>query len=188
MDGRGGAITIETDRLLLRPWRPSDLEPYAAINADPVAMEFFPATASRAESDASAARHSAHIEEHGWGLWAVEVKGGPSFIGFTGLAVPGFDADFTPCVEVGWRLAAEHWGRGYAPEAAQAVLADGFGRLGLDEIVSFTAVINHRSRRVMDKIGMTHDGEFDHPTLPDHRLTRHVLYRISSSSGTRPGA
>ena len=175
-------IAVETERLLLRRWRPSDREPWAALNADPVVMEFFPSTLGRAESDAFADRAAAHVDEHGWGLWAVEVKGGAGFVGFTGLAIPGFEAEFTPCVEVGWRLAAEHWGHGYAPEAAQAALTYGFDTLGFQEIVSFTAVVNHRSRRVMEKIGMTQDGEFDHPSIPGDRLERHVLYRVSRTA------
>ena len=144
-------------------------------------MEYFPATLSRAESDAFAARIRADLVEQGFGLWAVEAPGVAPFVGFTGLAVPRFEAHFTPCVEIGWRLAREHWGRGYAPEAARAALAHGLEPLRLDEIVSFTAAGNVRSRRVMEKLGMTHDpaDDFDHPSLaPGHRLRRHVLYRI----------
>ncbi len=171
---------IETDRLILRPWRDSDRVAFAALNADPVVMEMFPSTLTRAESDAFADRAATAIDDQGWGLWAVEVEGGVPFIGFTGLAIPAFETDFTPCVEVGWRLAAQHWGHGYAPEAARAALRYGFEVVGLDEIVSFTAIGNHRSRRVMEKIGMTASDEFDHPSLPNHRLTRHVLYRIAA--------
>ena len=177
-----GAV-VETERLLLRPWRPEDRAPFAALNADPVVMEHFPSTPTRAESDAGADRITAWLDEHGWGLWAVEVKDGPEFIGFTGLDVPRFEAEFTPCVEVGWRLAADQWGRGYAPEAARAAIEHGFTEVGLDEIVSFTTVANVRSQRVMQKIGMTLAGEFDHPGLPGHPLARHVLYRIG-----RPGS
>ena len=147
-------------------------------------MEHFPATLSRAESDAFAERIRADMDERDFGLWAVEVPGITSFAGFTGLAVPRFEAHFAPCVEVGWRIAREHWGRGYAPEAARAALAHAFGVLGLDEIVSFTAVGNLRSRRVMEKLGMTHDpaDDFEHPSLaPGHPLRRHVLYRIRRS-------
>lgn len=175
-----GAV-IETERLLLRPWRPDDRDPFAAVNADPVVMEHFPSTLTRAQSDALADRAAAWLDEHGWGLWAVEVKDGPPFIGFTGLAVPRFEADFTPCVEVGWRLAAGQWGRGYAPEAARAAIRHGFDAVGLDEIVSFTSVVNVRSQRVMEKIGMERVREFDHPAIADHPLTRHVLYRIERS-------
>lgn len=144
-------------------------------------MEHFPAPLSRAESDAFAAQVRREMDERGFGLWAVEVPGVAPFVGFTGLAVPRFSAHFTPCVEVGWRIAREHWGRGYAPEAARAALAHGFAALGLEEIVSFTATGNTKSRRVMEKLGMTHDpaDDFEHPSLPPgHPLRRHVLYRI----------
>jgi RimJ/RimL family protein N-acetyltransferase len=176
------AALVRTERLLLRRWRPSDLAPFAALNADPRVMRYFPTTLSRAESDAFAERIEAHFAEHGFGLWAVEAPGGAPFIGFVGLSVPRFQAPFTPCVEVGWRLAAEHWGRGYAPEAARAALAFGFDRLALREILSFTALANEPSRRVMEKLGMTHDpsDDFDHPGVPEgHDLRRHVLYRIA---------
>jgi RimJ/RimL family protein N-acetyltransferase len=145
-------------------------------------MEHFPSTLSREESDARAARVEAHFEEYGYGLWAVEVPGVTPFAGFVGLSIPQFEAHFTPCVEIGWRLAAEFWGRGIATEAARAALTFGFDRLGLNEIVSFTVPANVRSRRVMQRIGMRHDpaGDFDHPAIPaGHRLRRHVLYRIA---------
>lgn len=172
---------IVTPRLLLRRWRDSDREPFAAMNADPQVMEHFPNSLTRAESDARIERIERHFAEHGFGLWAIEVREGAPFAGFIGLAVPTFQADFTPCIEIGWRLAAAHWGQGYATEGAKAALAFGFETLGLDEIVSFTVPENVRSRRVMEKIGMWHDaaGDFAHPLLPpDHRLSRHVLYRI----------
>jgi RimJ/RimL family protein N-acetyltransferase len=175
---------LRTERLLLRQWRHDDREPWAALNADPQVMAHFPSTLTREESDQRADANAAALTEHGWGLWAVEVVDEAPFIGFVGLAVPGFEAPFTPCVEVGWRIAREHWGRGYAPEAARAVVAFGFDVLDLDEIVSFTAVGNASSRRVMDKLGMTEVGEFDHPRLPGHRLERHVLYRLARSIGT----
>ena len=181
-------MTLRTERLLLRAWRDEDLAPFAALNADPAVMEYFPAVLSRPESDAAAAHIRAELAERGFGLWAVEAPGVAPFIGFTGLAVPRFEAHFTPCVEMGWRLARAHWGRGYAPEAARAALAHGFGALGLDEIVSFTVVGNARSRRVMEKLGMTHApaDDFDHPSLPPgHRLRRHVLYRIRRSNRAR---
>ncbi len=144
-------------------------------------MAHFPATQDAAESDRWYDRNHARLEQHGWGLWAVEVVGGAGFVGFTGLSVPGFEVPGCtgPCVEVGWRLAQEHWGRGYAPEAARAALAFGFDELDLDEIVSFTHVDNANSRRVMAKIGMTESHEFDHPLLPGSRVERHVLYRIA---------
>ncbi len=179
---------LETERLVLRQWREADRDPWAALNADPRVMEHFPDPLSPAESDAFVDKHAALIAERGWGLWAVEVKAagkapGVPFVGFTGLSVPGFDVPgvASPCVEVGWRLAQEHWGRGYAPEAARAALDFGFDELDLDEIVSFTSLGNKRSRRVMEKIGMTEAGEFDHPALPGHRLERHVVYRLRQS-------
>jgi len=173
-------VSIETERLLLRPWRDADLPPFAALNADPEVMEFLPATLTREESDALAARVRARFDERGYDVWAVEVVGRAPFIGFVGLSHPTFDAHFMPCVEVGWRLARAHWGQGYATEAALGALAFGFGELGLGEIVSFTVPANVRSRRVMERIGMARDPreDFDHPALPvGHPLRRHVLYR-----------
>lgn len=162
---------LRTPRVLLRPWRDDDLEPFAALNADERVMEHFPATLSRAESDVLATRIRTHFDEHGYGLWVVDVDG--VFAGFTGLAwteVTGVRA-----LEIGWRLAQGFWGRGLATEAASAALAHGLARE--PRIVSFTAVGNERSWRVMDRIGMHREGEFDHPRpdLPD-RLRRHVLY------------
>jgi RimJ/RimL family protein N-acetyltransferase len=158
---------------------------FAALNADPRVMEFLPAVLSRQESDAMVERIEAHFREHGFGLWAVEIPGVTVFAGFIGLAIPRFEAPFTPCVEIGWRLAFEHWNQGYATEGAKAMLAFGFERLGVGEIVSFTVPENLRSRRVMEKIGMTYSPaeDFDHPALPaGHRLRRHVLYRIRATS------
>ena len=175
-------MELRTDRLLLRGWRPGDRAPFAALNADPVAMEHFPSTMTREASDAFADRIQAGIEERGWGLWAVEVPGEADFIGFVGLNEATFPAPFTPAVEVGWRLAPAHWGRGYATEAARATVADGFDRLGLAEIVSFTTAANRRSRAVMERLGMRRDpGEdFEHPSVPlGHPMRRHVLYRLS---------
>jgi RimJ/RimL family protein N-acetyltransferase len=175
------APTLHADRLHLRPWRDDDLPAFAALNADPRVMEFFPKPLDRAESDAFAARIREGIDSRGFGLWAVEVPGVADFVGFVGLLVPQFEAHFTPCVEIGWRLAREHWGRGYASEAARAALDFGFRSLVLDQIVSFTVPGNWRSRRVMERIGMTHTpaDDFDHPALPEgHALRRHVLYRI----------
>jgi RimJ/RimL family protein N-acetyltransferase len=175
---------LRTERLILRDWCDEDLAPFAALNADPAVMEWFPSVLSRTESDAAAARIRVELAERGFGLWAVEAPGVAPFVGFTGLSVPRFSAHFTPCVEIGWRMAREHWGRGYAPEAARAALAFGSERLGLAEIVTFTATGNARSRRVMEKLGMTYDpaDDFDHPSLPPgHRLRRHVLYRIRST-------
>jgi len=147
-------------------------------------MKYFPGTLTREESDAFIVRVHDHFARHGFGLWALEVPGVAPFIGFVGLAVPRFEAHFTPCVEIGWRIAAEHWNRGYATEAAKAAVAFGFAALGLKEIVAFTVPENVASRRVMEKLGMSRDeaDDFDHPSLPvGHRLRRHVLYRINSS-------
>jgi RimJ/RimL family protein N-acetyltransferase len=177
--------TITTARLCLRLWRDEDLPTFAALNADPCVMEHFPGTLSRAESDAMVARNRDHFTAHEFGLWAVEVPGRATFIGFVGLAVPRFEAHFTPCVEIGWRLAAEHWGKGYATEAASAALDHAFGPLGLAEVVSFTAPANRRSRHVMERLGMPRSpaDDFEHPSLPKgHRLRRHVLYRLSRAA------
>lgn len=173
---------LRTERLRLRRWSDADLEPFAALNADPVVMEHFPAPLTRAESDELVARIESTFDDEEVGLWAVEVTATGRFTGFTGLWPATFEAPFTPAVEVGWRLAREHWGQGYAPEAARASIADGFERLGLDEIVSMTAVGNDRSRRVMEKLGMTRDpaDDFEHPKVPvGHHLRRHVLYRLT---------
>ncbi|GHD46936.1 N-acetyltransferase [Thalassobaculum fulvum] len=178
-------IPIETDRLILRAWRDEDRAPFAALNADPEVMRYFPKLLSREESDALAALVVERMAENGWGWYAVEVKGGEPFAGFVGLNVPGYPIPCGPCVEVGWRLARSAWGKGYASEAARACLGFGFGRLGLDEIVSFTAVGNTRSRAVMERLGMTSDpaDDFEHPSLPDgHPLRRHVLYRIGAAT------
>ena len=176
-------MTLRTERLLLRPWRPEDREPFAAMNADPRVMEHFPSVMSRAESDAAVERYEAHFAEHDFGWFALELPGAAPFIGYVGLARPRFEAHFTPCVEIGWRLDAAYWRRGLATEGARTAAAWGFDALGLDEIVSFTAVGNAASRRVMEKLGMRRDGEFDHPDLaPGHPLRRHVLYRLRSLS------
>lgn len=175
-------LELRTDRLRLRRWLPDDRAPFAALNADPRVVEFLPGPISREKSDLLVARIEAHFEQHGFGLWALGVPGVTPFAGFIGLSVPAFEARFTPCVEVGWRLAAEHWGRGYATEGARAALAFAFEGLGLDEVVSFTVPENARSRRVMEKLGMTRDpaDDFDHPLLPEgHPLRRHVLYRTA---------
>jgi RimJ/RimL family protein N-acetyltransferase len=188
------APTLVTPRLILRPWREADLAPFAALNADPRVMELMPGRLDRAESDSMAARIAAHFDRHGFGLWAVEAPGAAPFIGFVGLSRPDFEAGFTPCVEVGWRLAVEHWGRGYATEAARAAIDFGFAPAGhagagLEEIVSFTVPQNRRSRAVMERLGMSRDPaeDFDHPGLPEgHRLRRHVLYRLARRD-RRPG-
>lgn len=178
---------INTKRLILRPWTEEDLEPFAQLNADPRVREYFPGLLSRQESDASVALMSNHIQKYGWGFWATSLVETGEFIGFIGLENVLFSAPFnqlTPAVEIGWRLAFNHWGKGYATEGALAALRYGYETLGLEEIVSFTAVANLRSRQVMEKIGMHHNPEddFDHPKLPEgHPLRRHVLYRLEKS-------
>jgi RimJ/RimL family protein N-acetyltransferase len=174
---------IETDRLILRSWRPADLQPFAAMNADPRVCEFLPKVLAARESDELADRIMQHFENHGFGLWAVERKSDERFIGFTGLYLPSFEAHFTPCVEIGWRFAFAYWRKGYATEAAIAAKAYAFGTLKLQEFVAYTAVVNFRSRAVMERIAMTCDpaDAFDHPALPrGHRLAPHVLYRSRS--------
>ena len=171
---------LRTARLVLRPCEERDLAALAALHADPRVMEFLPKLLDRAESDAVAQRAREHFERHGFGRWGVEIVETGQFIGLVGLSVPNFEAHFTPCVEVGWRLAFEHWGEGYATEAAQAALDFAFGPLGLAEVVSFTVPQNQRSRRVMERLGMTRSpaDDFDHPNLPPgHPLRLHVLYR-----------
>ena len=176
---------LRTDRLLLRRWIPADREPFAALNADPRVTEYLPGRLPRKESDAMIERLEGHFDRHGFGFWAVETEDG-SCAGFVGLSVPRFEAAFTPCVEIGWRLAARHWGRGYATEGARAALEFGFDVLGLEEVVSFTVPGNAASRRVMERIGMTREpgDDFDHPALAaGHPLRRHVLYRVSTPAG-----
>src|SRR5262245_27433470 len=137
--------TLRTDRLILRPWRDEDAEPFAALNNDPVVMEYFPSLLSREQSDAAVARIRAHFDREGFGLWAVELPGVAPFIGFAGLARP----TFMPVVEVGWRLARAYWGAGYATEAAHAAVAWGFAHLDVAEIVAMVVPDNQRSQRVM---------------------------------------
>jgi RimJ/RimL family protein N-acetyltransferase len=173
---------VRTERLVLRRWRAEDREPFARLNADPEVMRHFRSTLDRSASDLFAERIETEFEERALGLWAVEVVGEAPFAGFVGLHHAVFPAHFTPSVEIGWRLARPHWGRGYATEGARAALADGFDRLGLAEVVSLTAPANTRSRAVMERLGMTRDeaDDFDHPSLPEgHPLRRHVLYRLS---------
>ena len=174
--------SLTTERLLLRRWTDADREPFAAPNADPRVMEHYPAPLTREQSDAFVDRIGAAFDQRAYGLWAVQRKDSGQLIGYVGLWPAEFDAPFTPAVEVGWRLAAEHWGLGYASEAARAAVADGFLRLDLDEIVSFTAVPNERSWRLMERIGMQRDeaGGFEHPNVEvGHPLRRHVLYRLT---------
>jgi len=182
------AQKLTTPRLILRQWREDDLAPFAAMNGDPRVMEHFPSLLSREKSDDLARRLAERIDERGWGLWAVEVKDGAPFIGFVGLAKVLWSAHFTPCVEIGWRLAFEHWHKGYATEAARAAIDFAFDSLMLDELVSFTVPANLRSRAVMERLGMTHDPreDFDHPELPvGHPIRRHVLYRLAKPQAGR---
>jgi RimJ/RimL family protein N-acetyltransferase len=179
-------MELRTERLLLRRWRPTDREPFAALNADPEVMRWFHSPLSRAESDALARRIEAGFDERRWGLWALEEHASGRFLGFTGLNPVGFEASFTPAVEVGWRLACDAWGCGYATEAARAALDCAFDWLGLDEVVSFTAAGNARSVAVMERLGMSHDpaDDFDHPLLPaGDPLRRHLLYRVRAQAG-----
>ena len=174
---------MKTERLILRRWTEADIEPFARLNKDPVVMEHFPSTLTFEQSLASYQRFQKHFEKYGWGLWAVEVPGLCPFIGFIGLNTVEFTAPFTPAVEIGWRLAKEHWRRGYATEGALRVLAYAFETAKLDEVVSFTTTTNIASQAVMKKIGMHHDpkDDFDHPRLPiGHKLSRHVLYRLKN--------
>jgi len=181
-DGPGGrGPTLETERLLLRRWRPSDREPFARINADPVVMEHFPGLQSPQVSYEMMASFEEGFERDGFGLWAVEIPGETQLAGFVGLTRVAEDIPFAPAVEVGWRLTPTAWGRGIAFEAAVRALDFGFGCAGLDEIVAYTAVGNVRSRRLMERLGMRYDpaADFDHPRIrSDSPLARHVVYRL----------
>lgn len=173
---------LRTERLLLRRWREDDRAPFAALNADPVVMEHFPAVLTCDQSDAFVDRIKAHFDEHGDGLWALEADG--AFLGFTGLAWQTYEADFTPALEVGWRLARTAWGRGYASEAARAALHRGFEHV--ESIISTTAVTNERSQRVMQRLGLRPDGHFDHPRVPlGHPVRPHLLYRADRDTWGR---
>jgi RimJ/RimL family protein N-acetyltransferase len=181
---------IRTERLLLRHWREEDRDPFAAMNGDPLVMEHLQGPMSRQRSDAFIDRIEAHWDQHGWGLWAVEVPGVAPFVGYVGLWPAGYVGP--DVVEVGWRLSSEHWGRGYATEAAREALRFGFADVGLDEIVSFTVLQNERSWRVMERIGLIRDpsGDFDHPHVDATRypeLVRHVLYRLRRAAWLRRG-
>ncbi|MBD2577998.1 GNAT family N-acetyltransferase [Oscillatoria sp. FACHB-1406] len=172
-------IELETERLYLRQWQDSDRAPFAQLNADYRVMECFPATLDPAASDALVERLQAFILQHGWGFWAAELKETGAFIGFIGLNIPGYDLPFSPCVEIGWRLAFSYWGKGLATEGAKAALRCGFESLNLLEIVSFTAEQNTRSRNVMKRLGMTEAGTFYHPLVPaESPLRLHYWYRL----------
>lgn len=176
---------LKTRRLILRRWQSADIEPFAAMNADAEVMEFFPRTLSLKGSSDMVARIESSFDLDGFGLWALEIADTKQFIGFVGLNRPMFKAPFLPCIEIGWRLARQHWHKGYASEGADAAMRDGFERLNLPEIVSFTAAINTRSIRVMERLGMLRKREDDflHPLVEDgHRLKPHVLYRLTRSN------
>ncbi|MGI9500703.1 MAG: GNAT family N-acetyltransferase [Geminicoccaceae bacterium] len=179
---------LRTKRLILRPLRPDDFESFAAMNADPEVMRFFPACLDRTETKALVARMQRHFARHGFGWWAVDVPGVTSFAGFVGLLVPAFQAHFTPCVEVGWRLPRKAWGKGYATEAGQASLDFAFQHLELEEVVSMAVTENHRSTNLMERLGMSRRpaDDFGHPKLPfGDPLRAHVLYRLSRQAWTR---
>jgi len=174
-------IEIKTERLLLRQWKDEDLEAFFDINSNTSVMEFFPNLLDRTESDALAKRIQENISKNGWGCWAVEIPGISEFIGFVGLNTPTYSLPCSPCVEIGWRLSDKFWGKGYATEAAKGALRVGFTQLGLNEIVSFTSVLNHRSIKVMERLNMKDSQEtFDHPKVPQSSpLQRHCLYKLS---------
>lgn len=175
-------VFIETNQLLLRQWELEDLSAYASMNADPNVMEHFPTILSKEESWNHLQNMQAEIQEKGYGLFALELKKEGCLVGFTGLSFPKFEAEFTPCVEIGWRIASAYWRRGYAFEAATACLNFAFNKIGLTEIFSFTATNNLPSENLMKKLGMQKWGEFDHPKLPmGHALSRHVVYSINKS-------
>ena len=179
----GKGPTIQTPRLILRRWAKEDLAAFATLNADPEVMRFFPSPIDEAETAILIAKFELSFEENGFGPWAVEIAWARTLIGFCGLSRPEFDAPFMPAVEIGWRFAHGSWGNGYATEAAEAAMTYGFDEVGLDEIVSFTVPDNQRSRRVMERLGMTQDpnGSFDHPKLPEgDPLQHHVLYRMTA--------
>lgn len=176
--------TLETKRVLLRPWQPSDLEPFAKMNADPKVMRYYPATLSQEESDDFCERIQQRFVENGWGFWALEHKATGAFMGFTGLNIPGYDLPCNPCIEVGWRLAYPFWGNGFATEAARGCLAFAFQQLAAPKVVAFASVINERSWQVMKRLGM-HDTQknFHHPIIPQgHQLAEHVLYEITKDT------
>ena len=176
---------LETPRLILRQWDEDDYAPFASMVADPRVMEFFPSTLNREESNAAVNRYRTFIHEHGWGLWAAESKETSRFIGFVGLNIPAAELPCSPCVEIGWRLCADEWGKGLACEAAGASLDFAFNVLKLREVVAFTAKINRRSQALMQRLGMRHNipDDFDNPVLPPgHPLRPHVLYRMDRNT------
>lgn len=175
---------ITTDRLVLRAWREEDLEPFADLTASPEVQAHFPSVLSREESDRLAGIFDAGIRERGWGMWVVERQDTGEFTGYVGIQPITFESWFTPAVEIGWRLARPYWGMGIATEAGRASLSYAFGTLGLDKVVAFTVPANTRSLAVMDRLGMTFAGDFEHPRMPEgHRLRHHVLYEVTPPAG-----
>lgn len=178
---------MKTERLTLREWRDEDLAPFAALNADPEVMRWFPSTLTREQSDTLAGRIRLAMADEGWGLWAVEHEG--DFIGFVGLSRVRFTAHFTPAVELAWRLAHHAQGRGLATEAAMAARDFALRHLANESLVSFTVPQNRASRRVMEKLGLVYEGDFEHPSLPPgHALRKHVLYRLQSTKKSGVGS
>ncbi|WP_374535993.1 GNAT family N-acetyltransferase [Chitinimonas taiwanensis] len=182
-------FTLRGERVLLHDWRDDDLPTWVAMNADPAVRRYFPSVLDEAAALGEASRIRAHAEREGFTFWALEIPGVADFAGFVGLIRTGFDAHFTPCVEIGWRLAQAYWGQGYASEAARLALQQGFDTLQLDEIVALTVPANLPSQAVMQRIGMRRDpaDDFDHPRLSDgHPLQRHLLYRIKRQDWRAP--
>jgi len=177
-------VSLESDRILLRPWKPSDLQPFAIMNADEDVMRYYPATLSHEESNDFAKRIEERFNKNGWGFWVLEHKATGQFMGFTGLNIPGYNLPCNPCIEIGWRLARSFWGEGYATEAATACLDFAFSNIQTDRIVSFASVVNERSWQVMERLGMWNTKQnFDHPVIPEgHELAEHVLYEIDRKS------
>lgn len=180
-------VKLETERLRLRQWKESDLSLFAEMNADPVVMEYYPDILSEDESNAMANKLKGLITERSWGFWAVETKEEKEFIGFVGLHKPTYDLPVTPCVEIGWRLGKEYWGKGYATEAALESLKFAFEELKLNEVYSFASVLNKRSWAVMERVKMKNtESNFNHPIIPEgHPLREHVLYKITAEQWSK---
>ena len=177
-------FVIKTKRVGLRKYCPTDLEAFAAINADPQVMEFFPefAKLSPAEAEDAMERMNAKIDLQGFGFWAAENLDDHQLMGFIGIQQVPYETEFTPAIEIGWRLAVDYWSKGLATEGAEACLSYAFGELDLERIVSFTTPLNERSVRVMQRLGMTHCGSFDHPLIPEgHVLRQHEWYCLESA-------
>lgn len=174
---------LTTDRLVLRDWQAQDKEPFTKMNADLEVMRYFPKTLTANESHEMVDEIQRRIDNNGYGLFAVESRKTGEFMGFVGLNHPKIPYFFNPCLEVGWRLDKAYWGQGFATEAGKACLQMAFEKLGFDEVVSFTANINLPSQRVMQRLGMRFDCEFDHPTIQaTSPLFKHVLYRINKEN------